>query len=100
MIRAENISKNYAEKKILEAIDIELPKEKLIAFIGPNGAGKSTFLSLIPLVMEYTERHSPNTISEVIPFSFSFSLKIGVPVNPINKAFVNVFFICLCISPN
>ena len=47
MIRAENISKNYAEKKILEAIDIELPKEKLIAFIGPNGAGKSTFLSLI-----------------------------------------------------
>ena len=38
MIRAENISKNYAEKKILEAIDIELPKEKLIAFIGPNGA--------------------------------------------------------------
>ena len=43
MIRAENISKNYAEKKILEAIDIELPKEKLIAFIGPNGAGKSTF---------------------------------------------------------
>lgn len=47
MIRAGNISKNYGEKKILEAIDIELPKEKLIAFIGPNGAGKSTFLSLI-----------------------------------------------------
>lgn len=47
MIKAENISKNYAEKKVLESIDIELPKEKFIAFIGPNGAGKSTFLSLI-----------------------------------------------------
>lgn len=47
MIKAENISKKYEEKAILEAIDIELPKEQLIAFIGPNGAGKSTFLSLI-----------------------------------------------------
>lgn len=47
MIKAENISKKYEDKSILEAIDIELPKEQLIAFIGPNGAGKSTFLSLI-----------------------------------------------------
>ncbi|MHC5267836.1 iron ABC transporter ATP-binding protein [Enterococcus sp. LJL98] len=54
MIKAENISKNYADKKILEAIDVELPKEKLIAFIGPNGAGKSTFLSLISRLQAQT----------------------------------------------
>lgn len=47
MIKAENISKKYEDKAILDAIDIELPQEQLIAFIGPNGAGKSTFLSLI-----------------------------------------------------
>lgn len=54
MIKAQNISKNYAEKKILESIDVELPKEKLIAFIGPNGAGKSTFLSLISRLQSQT----------------------------------------------
>lgn len=54
MIKAQNISKDYADKKILESIDIELPQEKLIAFIGPNGAGKSTFLSLISRLQAQT----------------------------------------------
>ncbi|HPJ00880.1 MAG TPA: ATP-binding cassette domain-containing protein [Enterococcus sp.] len=47
MIQAQEISKKYDNKIVLQNVDLELPKGKLIAFIGPNGAGKSTFLSLV-----------------------------------------------------
>ncbi|WP_414841654.1 ABC transporter ATP-binding protein [Enterococcus saccharolyticus] len=47
MIQAQEISKKYENKIVLQNVDLEIPKGKLIAFIGPNGAGKSTFLSLV-----------------------------------------------------
>lgn len=46
MIQLSHLVKKYGEKKVVNDISIELPKEKIIAFIGSNGAGKSTVLSL------------------------------------------------------
>ncbi|KAF1306005.1 ATP-binding cassette domain-containing protein [Enterococcus saccharolyticus] len=47
MIEAQDISKKYENKTVLQHVDLEIPRGQLIAFIGPNGAGKSTFLSLV-----------------------------------------------------
>lgn len=47
MIRLRNVSKKYREKVVVDSVDLELPKNKIIAFIGSNGAGKSTLLSMI-----------------------------------------------------
>lgn len=47
MIATKGIQKSYGEKKVVDNITIELPKEKIIAFVGSNGAGKSTVLSII-----------------------------------------------------
>lgn len=47
MIEAQAVGKQYLDKTVLAEIDLQLPKEELIAFIGPNGAGKSTLLSIM-----------------------------------------------------
>ncbi len=47
MIALKNVSKKYGNKAVVDQVDLELPKGKIIAFIGSNGAGKSTLISLI-----------------------------------------------------
>ncbi len=47
MIRAEKLTKNYGEKRVLNEIDIELSKGEVVGFLGPNGAGKTTAFSII-----------------------------------------------------
>lgn len=47
MISIKNISKRYGEKNVVDNVDLDIPKGKIIAFIGSNGAGKSTLISMI-----------------------------------------------------
>ena len=47
MIRIENVSFRHRTARILEGIDLAIPKGGVIALIGPNGAGKSSLLSLV-----------------------------------------------------
>jgi len=45
----ENCSFSYDGKnEILKAIDLVIPKGKVVAIVGPSGAGKSTLVDLIP----------------------------------------------------
>lgn len=45
MISAQNISKSYQNKKILNQISFELDYGDLVGLVGPNGVGKTTLLS-------------------------------------------------------
>jgi len=47
-IEFKNVSFAYGEKKILQNINITVPKGKTIALVGPSGGGKSTLIDLIP----------------------------------------------------
>ena len=47
MINIKSLSKSYAGIPILNDINLEIPKGKVISLIGPNGAGKSTLLVLM-----------------------------------------------------
>lgn len=47
MIWMKQVTKQYGTKKVLDNVDLNLPKQKLISFIGSNGAGKSTLISII-----------------------------------------------------
>jgi putative ABC transport system ATP-binding protein len=52
MIKLENITKIYNEKKkneliVLNKIDLEIKKGSMIAIVGPSGSGKSTLLNII-----------------------------------------------------
>jgi ATP-binding cassette subfamily F protein 3 len=44
---AENISKSYGARKVLDNVDVRVAKGERIAIIGPNGAGKTTLLKIL-----------------------------------------------------
>ncbi|MGF7049560.1 iron complex transport system ATP-binding protein [Paenibacillus sp. DS2015] len=47
MIEVRNVSKQYADKRVVDDVTLQITKGTITSFIGPNGAGKSTLLSMI-----------------------------------------------------
>jgi len=47
-IKLKNVGFKYDTNVVLENINIDIPKGKLIALVGPSGGGKSTLADLIP----------------------------------------------------
>ena len=50
MIRLEQITKKYNERKVLNDISINFREKEFVAFLGPSGCGKSTLLNIISAV--------------------------------------------------
>ena len=53
VIEAENISKSYGDKKVLQGIDLMVERDTKIAFVGQNGQGKSTLAKIIVDEIEF-----------------------------------------------
>ncbi len=47
IVKCENLSKNYGNKKALKNVNLSLEKGKIIGLLGPNGSGKTTLIKLI-----------------------------------------------------
>lgn len=47
MIKIEKVRKVYGKNVVVDDVDLNLPKGKIISLIGPNGAGKSTLLGMM-----------------------------------------------------
>ncbi|CAM1373462.1 ABC-F family ATP-binding cassette domain-containing protein [Tenacibaculum xiamenense] len=47
VVEAENLCKNYGEKKVLENVDLLIERNSKIAFVGQNGQGKSTLAKMM-----------------------------------------------------
>ncbi len=47
IFEAENLSKSYGEKKVLEGVDLLIERNSRIAFVGQNGQGKSTLAKMM-----------------------------------------------------
>ena len=47
MIRARGLTKRFGEKRVLEKLDLELPRAASLLVTGPNGSGKTTLLRLL-----------------------------------------------------
>lgn len=46
-MRVRGLIKKYGSKTVVDEVNFEIPKGKVISFIGPNGAGKSTVMNMI-----------------------------------------------------
>ncbi|MCM2438681.1 ABC transporter ATP-binding protein [Agrobacterium vitis] len=46
-IQLKNVSKAFAEHKVIPGIDLEINNGEFVVFVGPSGCGKSTLLRLI-----------------------------------------------------
>jgi ATP-binding cassette subfamily F protein 3 len=53
VVEAENVTKSYGDKVILEDISLLVERGSKIAFVGQNGQGKSTFIKAIVNEFEY-----------------------------------------------
>lgn len=53
VIEAENISKSYGSKNVLQNIDLFIERDSKTAFVGQNGQGKSTLAKIIVGEVEY-----------------------------------------------
>jgi subfamily B ATP-binding cassette protein MsbA len=51
-IKLENLSFSYPGRRVLDSINLTIPKGKTIALVGPSGGGKSTLMDLIPRFIE------------------------------------------------
>ena len=47
IVEAENLSKSYGDKHVLENVDLLIERNSRIAFVGQNGQGKSTLAKMI-----------------------------------------------------
>lgn len=46
-MQIKDLTKKYNGKPVVDSVNLEIPKGKVISFIGPNGAGKSTVMGII-----------------------------------------------------
>jgi len=42
LLRAENITKSFGDKKAVDGVTIEVLEGEVVGLLGPNGAGKTT----------------------------------------------------------
>lgn len=54
-IEFKDVHFSYEEKSILEGIDLNIEKGKMLALVGPSGGGKTTFCNLIPRFYDVTK---------------------------------------------
>ena len=54
MIKLQNVSKNFANTKILKDISLEIKEGECVVLSGVSGSGKSTLLSIIASLMKPT----------------------------------------------
>ena len=47
LLKANNISKNFGDLKVLDKISLKVEEKEIVAIVGPSGAGKTTLLNHI-----------------------------------------------------
>ncbi|MGD8612501.1 MAG: ATP-binding cassette domain-containing protein, partial [Desulfobacterales bacterium] len=47
MVRFEKVTKRYGELTVLDALDLDVASNEMIAIIGPSGSGKTTVLRML-----------------------------------------------------
>ena len=55
IIRFENLSKKYGDRKVVDNLNLEIQQGELFGLLGPNGAGKSTTILMLSGLVKPTQ---------------------------------------------
>lgn len=47
IVEIKNVYKSYSKKEVINNMNLNIPKGKIVGLLGPNGSGKSTLIKLI-----------------------------------------------------
>jgi ABC-type Fe3+/spermidine/putrescine transport system ATPase subunit len=83
ILEIEDLSKQFSQKTIFSAINIQISKGEIVALLGPSGCGKSTLLRMIS-GLESVEEGS-------ISFSDADETKMDTGVNKISQSVGLIF---------
>ena len=62
MISANNISKTFNDKKVLDNVCLEVKKGEIVSIVGPSGAGKTTLLHILSTLDKADKSNSSELI--------------------------------------
>lgn len=68
VVEAENLSKAFGERRLIEHLTFRLPRNGIVGIIGPNGAGKTTLFRM--LVGEHAPDSGRLQIGETVKFAY------------------------------
>lgn len=54
-MRAQQLTKRYGDKPVVDGVSFEIPQGKITSFIGPNGAGKSTVMGMVSRLIPHDD---------------------------------------------
>lgn len=72
ILKTEDLTKSYINKKALDSVNIEIEKGKIVGILGPNGSGKTTLIKLITGLIKPTsgnvliDGHKPDVYTKSI----------------------------------
>lgn len=55
MIKVQNLTKSYGDRKAIDSLNFNVEKGEVVGFLGPNGAGKTTTMKIITGYMAPSE---------------------------------------------
>ena len=72
IIKIEGLSKSYGSHLVLDGVDLEVPRGKIVGLLGANGCGKTTMMKILTgLIHDYSgsvliDGHRPGAYSKSI----------------------------------
>lgn len=83
MLKVENLTKYYGDKKAIDNINIEVKPGEIFGFIGHNGAGKTTTIKSIVGILEFEEGNVYIDGVDIKKYPIKVKKKIAyIPDNP------------------
>ncbi len=83
MLKVENLTKYYGDKKAIDSINIEVKPGEIFGFIGHNGAGKTTTIKSIVGILEFEEGNVYIDGVDIKKYPIKVKKKIAyIPDNP------------------
>jgi len=77
IISIKNLRMSFGSKKVLNGIDLEIPRGQIIGYIGTNGAGKSTTIKIMLGILEGYQGKVEILGQDISDGSIEYKKKIG-----------------------